>query len=124
MLRTFVALTLIIPSLALSDTFVCVPEKGSGVTTGGNKPIASALYDASTVKWIMTNERGDWRVKQLGEDVDTFDKCTSQFFCERSTGYAGVFMRDPDDGTFQVTWITVDGERKTLLVAAGKCSKL
>ena len=78
------------------------------------------------MKWVGTNTNGKWSVKMLGDNYAIFDRCESEWFCERADGYAGTFLRN-GQGDFSVTWITSsgkDGKRVSLNVAAGKCSKL
>ncbi len=109
---------------AHAETYLCVAEAGALVEDGGREGISAALADVSNKKYIQTNDSGKWLVKELGRDSALFDTCSSQYFCERASGYAGVFMRAPSSGVFSVTFMTRTNEINQLVVAKGRCTKL
>jgi len=122
MLRVILLLLAAFPCVALADTYLCVPEAGA-LVADGPKGISASLADVATHKFVMTNERGAWVVKELGKDFAIFDHCESVYFCENSKGFAGAFWRQ-DDGIFGVVWTLKDGNVNNLVSAKGKCSKL
>lgn len=117
------AALLMLPCVALADAYLCVPEAGGVVHSGGPKGISADILNVNRDKWVMTNESGKWIVKALGSDAALFDKCESEFFCENASGFAGAFWRD-QQGVFSIVWLLVDGEVNHLASAKGKCSKV
>ena len=94
------------------------------VKDGGREGINAALADVSNKKYIQTNDSGKWLVKEFGQDGALFDKCSSQYFCERNSGYAGTFMRQPSGSVFSVIFMTQMNEVNALVIAKGRCTKL
>jgi hypothetical protein len=99
MIRASFLLVALFAETLHAETYLCVAEAGAVVEHGGSAGIHASVVNVSERKFIQTDEAGEWVVKALGQDFAVFDDCTSAYFCERSTGYAGVFMRD-DDGVF------------------------
>lgn len=123
--QSFVCSGMLVCSGAHADAYLCIAEKAAGVRDGAGRPIEAVMFNVEPLKWLLTNESGSYVVKRMGDDAAMLDNCNeSSYFCERSEGYAGVFVRR-DSGIFSVTWVTMEKDgRESLNVAKGKCSKL
>lgn len=121
----FVALAaFLLPCFSYAETYLCVAEAAAFVEDGGNRAAtASLLKNASSMKYIQTQEQGKWVVKELGKNYILFDLCRDVYICESSLGYGGAFVRQ-DSGVFSVTWFSQNGERNMIVVAKGQCSKI
>lgn len=117
------AVAVVVPCNALADTYLCIPEAGATVISESGIITAGAAK-VDTVKFIQSQDSGKWSVKMLGDNHAMFDECISKYHCESSRGWGGVFMRNNDDALFSVVWMTLDGNKRHLVSAKGKCSKL
>lgn len=124
MTKVAAVLLTLLPCLTHAETLLCVAEAGAVVEDGGKDGIVAGLANVSQNKYIQTNESGNWVVKVLGENEPLFDKCKSQYFCERSEFYAGTFLRKPESGVFSIVWMTRKDGADKLVVAKGRCSSL
>lgn len=123
-MKSLLLVLVLIPCTSFSETLLCVAEAGAVVEDGGERPATAGVADVSAQKFILTREDGELILKELGKSYVLFDKCTSEYFCERSEGYAGVFFRT-EKGTFSITWIlSQKNGRDQLIVAKGRCSTL
>jgi hypothetical protein len=125
MFMKYVALVaLLLPCFSYAETYLCAAEAAAVVEDGGNRVATSSrLTDAASLKYIQTQERGKWVVKELGKEYLLFDLCRDAYVCESSLGYGGAFVRQ-DSGAFSVTWFAQNGERNMIVVAKGRCSKI
>lgn len=121
---TLAVLMLLTPSAALADAYLCVPEAAAMVTNNDKGRIDAYAANIPWAKFVLSDESGALSLKMLGHDSALFDKCVSEFFCERSDGlWAGAFFRT-NDGLFGVVWEDRAGDVSRLISAKGKCSKL
>jgi len=127
MTRIVFYLAIIFPMLANADTYLCISEAGAGVEHGGKSGIEANIFNVSNDKYILTNDGGNWVVKQLGKDFALFDYCHSQYFCESHIGYMGTFIRE-QNGIFTVITTTgiLSGDLtiSQAVVSKGRCSKI
>ena len=124
-MKSLLLLLALIPCTSFAETILCVAEVGALVEDGGNQPATSSLANVSAHKFLLTKDNGKWVVKPLGKNYVLFDKCTSEYFCEHASGYAGAFLRS-NEGTFSITWQspTLKNGRNQLVVAKGRCSTI
>jgi hypothetical protein len=122
-MRLLLVAIALLPAAASAETVLCVAEAGAVVEDGNDRPASAALVNASTHKYLVTQEKGVWRVKELGKDYVLFNKCTGPYFCERAEGFAGAFLRT-EKGTFSIMWMTQDNGRDQWVVAKGRCSAI
>lgn len=109
-----------------ATTYLCIPEAGAAVENTGTKNFQSHVYDVSNYKLIMSDESGKWQLKQHGSNQPQFDNCSSEYYCEDTRGFSGVFFRS-DDGQF--TYVFHGGfesppGRHKLISLKGLCSKI
>jgi hypothetical protein len=127
MLNPKLAATLLalLPNACFAQTYLCVVDAQAAVWRTKTGETESGRADpAKAPKWVLTSESGHWLVRRLGDSFAIFDKCTSEYFCENSGGFAGHFDRDKE-GHFTVTWSTVGpNDEQQSSVAMGKCSPL
>lgn len=116
-----IALISLLPASAVGQTYLCVPEKGAVVESNPTGQIDAGLLDIEPVKFLLTGEKGNRAVKMLGNDFALFDACVSDYFCERSDSWAGVFIRS-ENGLFSVVWLSKLDDVDQLVSAKGKCS--
>lgn len=113
-----------LPAAAWAESYLCVIDAAAVVEdSGANGRITATLAKVEHDKYVLTNSTGKWQVKMLGAETVWLDKCTSSYFCENSSGYAGTFMRE-DSGVFSVVLVFKDGGRNQLVAAKGRCSRI
>lgn len=109
---------------AHADTYLCVAEAGAVVEDGGDQ-ISATRVDVSSEKYILSNNTGKWTLRRMRDDFEIFDKCYSQYFCEREGGYAGAFLRiATSSNVFSITFMTRHHDINQLVAAKGRCTKL
>jgi hypothetical protein len=109
--------------MVYGESYLCIPDAGAMVEDGDNKPISSYIADVSRVKYILTDESGKWVFKAHSESTLVLDSCSSPYYCEKSVGYGGTFIRD-DHNVFSLIWLTVLNDRNQLVAIKGHCSKV
>lgn len=128
-MKWFAVLLMFIPCISQADTFLCVAEAGAVVEDGDGIQASASVMDVSAMKYVLTQDGGRWVVKELGKEYILFNRCTepsppgAPYFCERSDGYAGTFIRIRK-GAFSITWMTQKNGRDLLVAAKGRCSKI
>jgi hypothetical protein len=111
--------------LAFADTYVCLPDAAAVIQDDQNGMATASVVDIPWAKFIQSNEGGDWSVKMSGQNALVLENCASEYLCEHSFAWGGVFMRNPKDGTFEAIWM--DSEKGSgkhrLFSARGRCTK-
>lgn len=114
------------PEAFAADTYLCVGEAGAGVEHGGNKGIHAETYNVSNKKYILSNERGMWKFRELGEDLSHLE-CSSEFYCEGKGGFSAIFFKDKNSGIFTYIYLVMLDEKfshQFIYTIKGRCSKL
>lgn len=110
------------PKVVLSDTYLCIPEATAGVSSGEDG-FDSHIFNTDNRKIILSNESGEWLVKEHGADF-ALDECSENGFeCLHSKGYGGAFLRGKD-GHFFYNSIERKDNANYFLVTTGNCTKL
>ena len=83
-------------SAAISaETYLCIGEKGAGISNTGQKIQEAEIYDMSKVKLILSNSTGKWILKNHGGGPTSLDACVNENLCLASNGmFGGSFVKN------------------------------
>jgi hypothetical protein len=116
---------------AFSDSFSCIGERGAGVVFGEGIDITSQAYDASSRKFIHSNQTGKWRLFKYGEDKPFFDECANTkngMRCGLSGDPGFGFFNHFEYGTFTIQFYRAKNndiaQGIEAIFLAGKCSRI
>lgn len=108
-----------------ATSYLCIPEAAAAVKQD-SQGFSSGASDASQKKFILSNASGSWQVRSHMDNMILFDSCETEFFCENSAGFAGVFWRERQNNAFTAVWLSgpPDGATRYVSVGKGRCSEI
>jgi len=138
MIRLIAVTLLMLPAVALSEIYLCLPDKGAVVTHSIAGAVSSQIANVTNRQYILTNESGLWQVKGVPSGEVVFYLCDEiGMTCRKSETGIDYFHHAPLDresgGVFVVhdTIFKFDGKGKNRenirimkLTESGTCTKI
>lgn len=106
-----------------ATTYLCAPEAAAGIRQSFDDTYLAGKYQVNT-RFILSDQSGKWMLQEEGVSTVLFDYCSSEYICQRSSGFGGAFWRN-ENNMFSVHMMTslIDHPGIENLVYSGKCVK-
>ncbi|WP_417514543.1 hypothetical protein [Marinobacter sp.] len=142
MTRLISFMLLMMPTVAFSETYLCLSEKGAVVTYNHKGAVSSQVANVANRKYILTNESGSWQVKGVPSGEVIFYLCDEHgMLCRKSetsldyfnhlgfTNGGDVFVAHHSIFTSEgkgknAENLTIDDVRIIKLTESGACTKV
>jgi hypothetical protein len=118
---------LVISELALAKSYFCTGVYGAGIKDSGQVISSPENYDMSSIKLILSNSSGSWKLKNHGGSPVSIEDCETEYLC-RGAGkmFGGSFKRN-NDGVFTYHFFSSDPSDTNSItdyIVKGLCSEI